>query len=57
MLRLEDPPLIWATPSGGSLYKEGSFLFLPACPLTVKFTPSLALEPNPLGVWSILKII
>ena len=59
ILRWEDTPLIWATPSAESLYKdieEGCFCSLPTCPyLASTSIPSLALEPTSLGFQHIQK--
>ena len=58
-LSWEIPPLTWAAPSAGSLYKdmeEGRVCCLPICvPLRSKFIPSLALEPTSLGFQHKLK--
>lgn len=59
ILKQEDAPLLWATPSPGSLYKgmkEGNFHSLTACScLANKSIPSPALEPASSGLQCLLK--
>ena len=57
LLSWENPPLVWAAPSG-SLYKgiEERYCSLPYCShITGKSIPLLALEPTSLGSHHILK--